>query len=315
VNLARSGLVKNVSKKTSLVAALWLVAVAIGIGIILGPGRLWGHKHHPSAVAAYITRVDAAEQQMHAPLTQLLTVYRTYSTHKTGGNEQAQLAKSARTLRTLQQRLLAIPAPPAATKLRTLLVQFVGTERDVALEIAQLARFLPRFRALSAAAAVANNELSRSLAATKPPRAHAVRGTAKQIAAARAAYAAAARAAQAHEADAIDAYNRVLALVLRNMATLRAPAVIATAYRAEIGSLQATRTAGEALSAELRKSSATRVPALSRKFDAAARLSGSIAAQRAEIEAVKAYDSRVRGLGRLQARIQAEVLRLQQAGA
>jgi hypothetical protein len=252
---------------------------------------------------------------MHAPLTRLLTAYQAYSTRNGGANEQLALANAARALSRLERRLAAVSTPPAAAKLGGLLLQFVGTERSIAAEIAQLARFMPRFHALTTIVAVGNARLAHALAATKPPTARAVRGTAKEIAAARAAYAVAARDAQSGEADAVDAYDRVLALALLNLAALRPPAVIVPAYRAEVTTLDATHTAGAALPAELRKPNATRVSALGRRFDEAARLSGTLAAQRAEIAAIKAYDRRVRSLGALQARIQVEVLRLQRLGA
>jgi hypothetical protein len=44
----------------------------------------------------------------------------------------------------------------------------------------------------------------------------------------------------------------------------------------------------------------------------AARLSGSVSAQKAQIAAIRAYNSRVRGIGTLQGKIQQELARLQQ---
>jgi len=296
--------------RTRVVVALWVIAVAILIAVLLGPGGLLSHKKQ-SPTAAYIDRVDALERQMQAPLAELLAVYRTYSTQNPTAKEQVNLAQAPRTLQTLERRLLGIPAPAPAAKLRELLVQFVEAERRVAAELAQFERFMPRFHALTAAAAVANSQLAHALAASAPPKPHAVHGTRKQIAAAEAAYAAAARAAQARQADAVDAYDRVLALAVRELRGLQPPAVIAPAYEAEVHTLAATKTAGMALASELRKSNTQRVPALSRSFDQASRLSGGLTAQRAEIAAVKEYNARVRAIAALEGEIRAELLRLQ----
>lgn len=311
-NAAHNAAVK-LSNKAWVVAALWVVAVAIAIGLLLGPGGLLGAKHK-SPVAAYIEQVDAVERQMQAPLAELLAAYRRYSTQHPTPQDVAAVAKAPRTLATLEQRLLRIEAPPAAAKLRTLLVRLVEAERGVAAELAQLATFLPRLHALTAVAAVANRQLGRALAASAPPKARAVRGTKKQIAAAQAAYAAAARAAQARQADAVEAYDHVLALALRDVNGLHPPAVIAPAYRAELRTLRATRAAGVALVAELRKSNTKRVPELSRSFDQASRLAGSLSAQRAEIAAVRAYNARVRGISALQGKIHSELFRLEREG-
>ena len=66
------------------------------------------------------------------------------------------------------------------------------------------------------------------------------------------------------------------------------------------------------LASELRKRNRSHVAALGRKFTLAARLSGSVSAQRAQIAAIRAYNSRVRGIGTLQGKIQQELARLQQ---
>ena len=296
--------------KPRIVAALWLVVVAGCILLVLGPGNLW-EKGGPTPVATYIKNVDSLQKQMSVPLASLLTAYRGFAKPTGDPKELAQLARAERTLRTFERRLIALPAPPAAATLRLRLVQFVRDEDRVAVEISQLAHFAPRFRTSVSVAAIANAALARSLAAAKPPKAHVVRGTAKQIAAVRAAYAAAARRTQAEQADAVDAYDGALALALRSLRKLRPPPVFAPAFLAEVHTLEATRRAGAALAQELRKANTKNVPVLGRRFTVASRLSGSLAAQRAEIAAVKAYNRRVRGLTKAEAAIQDELRRLQ----
>lgn len=294
------------------VAALWVLAVALAIGLVLGAGRLWGKKSGPASdVAAYIKSVDAIQQQLRLPLTQLLTAYRSFSALSSDPKEQSRLTAADRTLRTVEARLSALTAPPAAAKLRLLLAQLVRAEDKVAVEIEQLARFMPRFHAVIAVTTLANRQLGLALTAVTQPKSHKVRGTPKQIAAAKAAYTKAANRAAAAQADAVDAYERVLARARQRLLSLRPPAVMAPVYRAQVKTLEATQRAGAALSRELRKPNRAGVPVLSRRFTEASRLSGSVAAQRAEIAAIKGYNARVRALGTLQASIQREVSRLQ----
>ena len=301
---------ESVTRGRRTVAALWIIVAALAVGVVAV--SLWGNGSTPeSPVARYIKSVDDVQKQMKLPLSQLLTAYQSFSTRSAGQQEQARLAGAERTLRTLEQRLSELPAPPDAAKLRLLLLELVRAEDRVAVEIDQLARFMPRFHDVIGVATVANTRLGRELAAIVPPKAHAVSGTKKQIAAARAAYAAAANRAEIAQAVSVEGYARVLARALRELQTLRPPAVMAPAYRAQLRTLEDTRRAGTALARELRKRNRTAVPVLSRHFAEASRVAGSVASQRAEIAAVKAYNARVRKVASVDGRIRREFLRLQ----
>jgi hypothetical protein len=286
------------------------VAAAAAVAVVLGVGGLWAHPSSRKAVNAYIKQVDAVQQQMRLPLTRLLTVYRNFSTRGVSPRVQAQLAGAERTLRTLQLRISAIQAPPDAMKLRRLVLRLVVVERAVASEIDAIGRFAPRFHATLVGATAANVHLARALAAVHQPKSHLVRGSPKKIARARASYAAAAAKAAGEQADAVDAYDRALALVVARLRTLRPPAVMAPAYRAQVRSLEATIVAGTALAQELRKKNHSRVPLLGREFTEAARQARTVAAQRSEIAAIKGYNARVQAVGALQGEIQAELTHL-----
>jgi len=75
--------------------------------------------------------------------------------------------------------------------------------------------------------------------------------------------------------------------------------------------LEASRSAGAALSTELRKKDRSRVAVVGRKFTLAARIAGSISSQKAQIAAIKAYNRRVRAIGTLQGDIRQELVHLQ----
>jgi hypothetical protein len=115
----------------------------------------------------------------------------------------------------------------------------------------------------------------------------------------------------AAQADAVDAYDAALIPVLRAFRRLHPPKALAPADAAQIRALEATRTTGARLSAGLRSTNRAGVPALGRAFTLASRVSQSVAAQRAEIRAIKAYNARARAITAAAGRVQAEVARLQ----
>jgi hypothetical protein len=291
--------------------ALGAVATVAAIAVVLGAGGLWSHGSSRTAVDRYIASVDSVQQQMRLPLTRLQTVYRGFSTHGATPQVQQQVAGAERTLQTLGHRISALVAPPQAARLHLLLVRLVAREHAVAHEVDQLTRFLPRFNADVAISKTANATLARTLATIRPPTAHAVRGTPKQVAHARAVYAAAVSSAALAQARAIGTYDRSLAGVIRLLRTLGPPPVMAPAYRAQLSTLESTEAAGGALARELHQKNRSRVPLLGRRFSEAARSVASVTSQRAEIAAIKAYNSRVQGVGTLQQQVQAEVSRLE----
>jgi hypothetical protein len=303
-------------RKPWIVAGLWAVAVAIAVAVVLATGGFFGKSAaKKTPVARYIDSVNAVQQQLRGQSGLLRTAYDSFSTTRADPVQQARLLAVQRTLHTFGTRVAALPAPPAAARLRVLVVRFVRAEEGVAAELAALGSFMPRFRAVIGGTTVANVALARALKAVVPPRSHAVRGTPKQLAAARKAYAAAATKAELQQAAAIDAYDRVLGVALVQLRRLQPPPVLAPAYEAQVRTLTATQRAGAALSAGLRGSMRANVPLLSRRFTEASRLSGTLAAQRAELAAVKAYDARVRAVAAAEGRIQREVARLQRISA
>ena len=295
-------------------AGVVLAALATGIlvAVVLGAGGVFGHTSSRKAVSRYIEDVNAAQQEMRVPLARVLQAYRHYA-QGSGGSARVEpeLAQAERTLRTLGRRVEAIEAPPDAQRLRTLLGRLFAAEADITAEVDRLVRFTPAYRAVLAEAQAAGAELGKALAAAPVPTPHTVRGTAAEIAAAKAAYTAASARAAAAQADAVDAYDRRLGTVLRRVLALRPPPILQPSYDAQVGAFRELRASGGRLAAELRKADRSRVQALGQAFGASARTAGSAAAQRAEIAAVKAYDSRVRAIGALQGRIRTELGRLQ----
>lgn len=273
--------------------------------------------HHQSArhraLVAYIHNVDATEARMNYSLSKVFAAYQAFAHSKTiTAHTRAQLAQAETTLTTLRRQIAAIPAPSDVAQLRADVLRLVGGEAKITHEVNLLARFSPAFSALLARMQKAASTLGRKLASIQPPTPHTIRGTKAQIAKAQAAFAAASAQAAAGQADAVTAYDGVVLSVLAAMRKLSPPPVLAPALRSEVDGLVATNHAGERLAATLRQSQRTDVSKLARAFTIATRSSQTLAAQRAEVAAVKAYNARVRSLGADAAAVQREIARLQQ---
>jgi hypothetical protein len=273
--------------------------------------------HHESpqrkAVSRYLTSVNAIQQQMAYSLTQVKGAYQTFATaHAVAPAEERRLAQAERTLGKLESRIAALDPPPQALRLRRLILQVVKGERGVTHEIDALVRFAPRFDLAVTDLRNAARVLSRRLAAARAPTPHTLHGTPQQVKQAQASFAAAATAAAAAQADAVTAYDTAVTGIIGRLRRMSPPPAFAPAYRAQLASLRAAYRAGGRLAAELRLPNRSRVSALSRAFEVASRISQTVAAQRAEIAAVKAYDGRVRAVGTAAAAVRTELTRLQQ---
>ena len=289
------------------IAAVAAAAAAVIVTVAKGHGASKEHK----AAASYIQQVDVIQQELRVELTKATTAYRDFAGGKIDSSLVSELALAERTMRRLERRLEALPAPAIAVRVHTLLVRLAAAEVGLADEVGRLAVFSPRFTALLRSASAAGKQLGQALAAVKPPKAHTIRGTKKQVAKARARFKVEAAHAASVQADAVDAYDAKIALVWSKLRKLRPPPAMEPAYRTQLRTLASTRTAGHALAQELRKHDRSRVPVVGRRFSIAARGATSISAQVAQISAVKAYNRRVRAIGSMQARIQSELGRLQ----
>ena len=285
---------------------LALLLVAAGCG---------GHSSQAAkrkAVAQYIERVDAVEQQLRYPLLKIEKTYRNFSTHPGQMKKMApQFATAEATLHTLQTRLGLIDPPPDARPLRTLLVGLIGAQVELAHELTTLVNFLPAFSAALKPLGPADAQLKKSLAAVAVPKPKPVKPS--QLKAAQAAFRRAVSAAAAGQAVALDTYMREIAKVQSRLRGLRPPPSMAPAYRTQLATLARVRATGTALVGALQKKQYARVAVLDRSFQKAATTSTSLAAQRAQIAAVKAYNARVQAVSKLALRVDAERARLQKS--
>lgn len=290
-------------------AAVVLVAAAVAATFI---------NHKPSAeskerkaVSDYIDTVNLLQNQMHIQLTKVGLAYRDLAAGSIRRKHApAQLGAAAATLHRLDRRLIATPAPPQASKLRALVIKLVAQESALTLEVRELALFTPRFSVFLKRLRAISSRFDNAMRAVPQPKRKAVRGTHAQVLAAEHAYQTQLNVAAAAQADAIDGYVAGVDGLLEELDTLHAPAVVAPTFDAEVRSLHDVTVTGAELSAELRTSKRTQLSKRIRAFTLAGREAGSLAAQRAQIAAIRAYNRRSRAVGATSAAVQSELSRL-----
>jgi hypothetical protein len=283
------------------VAALAVALLCAGCG---------GSKSHRRAdVSAYVQRVNRIELVMRSELVDVEKAYRHFST-ATLQRSRPRLVRAENTLRTLDQRLENVDPPRDARRLHRLMLQLVSAEVGLSHEVVQLAVFLPAFDDALRPLGPASVQLGQALAHAKAPAPRLVRGTKKQIAAARAKYAAAVRRAERAQADAIEQYANEIRVVQGNLSKLHPPPAVKPTFASERVTLARVRATGGALAKALRLGQSKRVATLDLRYRAAAQSGASLAAQRAEIAAVKSYDRRVRAVASMALRVQRELVRL-----
>jgi predicted component of type VI protein secretion system len=229
---------------------------------------------------------------MAAQLQQVTSANQTFARGKNDPGLSRKLASSERTMRTLRQRLGKVTAPPQAQHLRTLLLRLVDGEIELAQEVRQLAAFVPRYRVALQPLQPASTALQKKLAAG-------AKGTA------------ATKALNAAKADQLTAYAGTVASVTAAVRPLDPPPVWQPTYRQQLFALTHLQASALALASAVRRNDATAIPGLLRGFDAAAISTQTVAAQKREIAAVKAYNGRIETLARLARSVATERARLE----
>jgi hypothetical protein len=265
---------------SSRAVRLGLVVSAVAVCCVLSGCGNGSRK----AIAAYVTRVDAIELRLGRPLQQITLADKAFTSKQPNLPAlQVRLERSREQVLVVERQIRAVPAPQQALKLRSLLLQLVDREAELAGEVAQFAGFVPAFARTLQPLAPASAALKKSLSAT---------GTA------------------AAKTAALTAYSIQVASVERELDTLDAPPATAPTLAAQTATLRQVHAAVDALASALTHKQSAAIPKLLQQFDAAAVSNQSVAAQKAEIAAVTAYDQRIRSLGRLAVKITREENRL-----
>ena len=177
--------------------------------------------------------------------------------------------------------------PPDAAHLHALLLAFVAHEESIAGEVVQLATFVPAFDATLQELAPASTAVKAVLAAKT--------------------------ATVADKAAALDRYGAALTPIIRQLKALHPPLASRPVWSQQTATLVSVRAAATALAEALRQNQGAAVPALLHRLSEAAAGNQTLAAQRAQIAAVVAYNDRVKSLNTLGSKISDEEARLQRS--
>jgi hypothetical protein len=255
------------------------------------------------SVARYIREVNAIEKLLTAPLQSVTSTGKQFasSNGKSVGSlsslsglalEQSLLGALGR-IRALRRRLAAIVPPPPAAHLRKLVVALVDGEAGMTNELAQLVAFLPRFSSTLTSLAPATSKLQSALAVTAPVGVG-VAGVNAEL---------------AIKARALTRYEAALGNVVQKLVRLRPPPVSRPQFETQVGTLRRMSSSAGRLAQALAAGNSNVAPLL-RAFDTAAQGNQSIASQRAQIAAIRAYDARAKRLDKLAVAVEVERARL-----
>ena len=290
------------------VAAAGAVAAAV---VVTTLGHHSTGSRQRKEVAAYIAQVNALQNSMQAPLTRVMVAYSSFGRGRSRRPSPTQLAAAAATLSRLDRRLAALTCPPEAKKLRVRLLTLVHREAEITREVQLLAGFAPRYVSTLSGVRAASLKLDSRLKTIEVPVPHVLRGTKQAVTRAQRLFRAKAQQAAVAQAAAIDEYDRAVAQVLTRLVRLRPPPALAPEYRAQLAALRSATAAGAMLARRLRATQRSDVAALSRRFSLASRAAGTVAVQRAQNAAIRAYNRRVRQVGAAAGAVQAELAHLQ----
>lgn len=273
-----------------------IAAVALGV-LVAGCGQQQSQRQ---AVATYLTRVNRVESELAHPLATVTSTGSQFAQEQRAGgtltnlvpasNERALLGAWTQIM-ALRARLAAIPPPPPAARLQGLLLQIVDGQAQLTHEVAELVDFLPRYSAALGPLAPATRSLEAALAANTSSGSSGV-----------AAYASKAAALRQFK-DAVDA-------VLAHLRPLNPPSVSKPGYERQVQALQGMSASAGQLAGALAGGGQASVQQLLESFDRAAASNQTLAAQKAQIAAVRAYDDQSTRLAQLSQAAQQERLRL-----
>jgi hypothetical protein len=259
---------------------------AVAALIVLAGAGCGGQSRH-DAVSKYLTEVNAIQAKFAAPLLAVSTANRDFALpHSNPVAVRRQLLTAAQRIDTVRGELADLSAPSEAAPLKKLLMQLATRESALAREVARLATFLPVFQSTLQPLATAGKLLKQALSG---------------------------KGSLTVKANALDAYSSTLGDVLVRVRKLRPPPVSAAIYASQVTTLERVRASTTALAKALREKRNKDIPVLLRRFNLAAVGNQSLAAQHAQIQAVRSYNARISGLDSLSIRISREQVRLQRS--
>jgi hypothetical protein len=253
-------------------------------------------------LAAYIKQVNKIESALTAPLTAVTRAGAEFASERSAGVTSANnlldaahertLLRAWRQIRTLRGRLAAVKPPQAALHLHKLLLALIDGQASLTRQVAKLIVFLPGFARALSPLDPATRRLESVLVRQRAPGPAAV------------------SALFAAKAAALRQFRSVVDGVLIQLRRLQPPPVSKPGYDAQVSALGGMSTSAGRLADALAGGAPTNVAPLLVAFDRAATSNQTVAVQRAEIAAVRAYDAQSVKLETLSRQIERERLRL-----
>lgn len=261
------------------------IALAGVAAVVLVASACGGNGGQRKAVTDYIQQVNGIQIAMRGPLISVQKAYKAFG-RKNGPTlvqVEPRLVRAELTIRRIGKRLRALHPPPDAQKLHRMLVRLVTQEAEVAHEVVLLAQFSPRFTAALGPLAPASKQLQASFKHAKKAK---------------------------DQAAALEAYAASVGGVLTRLRAVKAPPAFVPTLESQRSTLTRVRTTALGLAAGLRKNQQAALPTLIQRFTNAGRAGQGLAAQKARIAAIKAYNARIAGLAALAGQISTERSRI-----
>lgn len=271
-----------------MLARVTPIAIAVLALGLLAAGCGGDRAARTAAVGSYIDRVNATQLKLAKPLLAVSRANRDFASPKKQADPavlRQRLERSERKIRALRAELAGVTAPKEARKLRALMLALVDRELELTREVVQLVAFIPAFSHALGPIAPAGPALKAALGSKQPV---------------------------AAKAAALDRYHAVVEVVLARLAPLHPPPSSVPLYASQVQTLRQVRDAVAGLAQALRRKQRAQIAHFLRQFDLAAIANQSLAAQRAQISAVKGYNARIRTLDAIAVQIARERSRVQQ---
>lgn len=207
--------------------------------------------------------------------------------------QERTLSRALHQIEIYRDRLARIPVPRPALHLRRLLLKLLNGETGMTTELTKLVAFLPHFSSILASLSPATAKLQSALRVTQPL-GYGSAGVQAELNA---------------KANALHTYEFALFHTAKKLEQLDPPALSRPQFVTQIKALEQMQASAGKLADALAGGSSNIGPLL-KAFDSAATGNQSVAAQKAQIAAIKTYDARDTRLDNLARAVELERTRL-----
>lgn len=259
----RSGLF---AKRVTL--GLWVVAGLVAAGLVAFVAVTELRPSREERVNDYIADVNDVERQLSIELSRVNQAYRRFGGKTPLGTLIPQLRMAERTISRLRERVAELDPPSDAEGLHRALVRLLDADEQVAREVTAMAVYIQRLQRDAGPLESAATTLRTGLTKAKT--------SDEQIAA-------------------FAAYGRAVDTARARLATIEPPAALAPSHRAFLKRLEMTTSLVRRLRTAARNRDSATATYLIQRLRLVAR--PTPATRNAEIEAIKAYNERVKLVG------------------